>query len=84
MGFGTWLVANAQKYAAGQALKNVLFWLQNAQAGEVTWAECMESVLATLGASEVLAAIGAWIAVGGAAILTVAAIYEYIRCMNGA
>lgn len=84
VGFGSWLVANAQKYAAGQALKNVLFWLKNAQAGEVTWAECMEAVLATLSATEVLAAIGAWIAVGGAAILTIAAIYQYIRCMNGA
>ena len=83
VGFGAWLVANAQKYAAGQALTNVLFWLKNAQAGEVTWAECMEAILATLGASEVLAAIGAWIAVGGAAILTIAAIYECIRCMNG-
>ncbi len=82
--FGSWLMANAQKYVAGKALSNLIFWLKNALAGEVTWAECMEAVLGTLGAAEVLTAIGAWVAVGGAVILTVATIFEYIRCKTGA
>ncbi len=77
-GLFTWLATNAIR-VFGTAASNVVFWAKAALAGELTIAEAASAILAVLSSPELLAAIAAV----GLAILTVAAIYEYIQCMRG-